>query len=285
MILQLNNMVTVENLKYKPKIDYISSTVYPEQDINYLGKKIRIRFRDQSEYFIRSRLPINKTKYPEYTGESSQDDNIFTIVRWDKVYPYKIIVIDKHQRVILPDRDWLELMIYYPGYQSDTNEVIFRKAKSWSEYNREYRNDMIYEYPLQNTEILGTVVFSEYYNDIITYDSSVNRMVVDMSKQYKPFEQIKEQLLIGNPGLAKMPICILKSFPHYYDRHKKDRVDIPRRAINSGVVIRSDIDHTVILEILDDGSYRYVCDDEGFFYYETESDKVNIKELDIWQNV
>ena len=28
---------------------------------------------------------------------------------------------------------------------------------------------------------------------------------------------------------------------------------------------------------------RYVCSDEGFFYYETESKKVDIKELDIWQ--
>lgn len=283
MILQLNNTVTIENLRYKPKADYISSKEFPEQDMNYLGKKIRVRFKDQSENFIRGRLPINKTKFPEFIGDSVEDSVLFTIVRWDKGYPYRIICIDRFQRVIIPDRDWLELMIYYPGYIPSKNEVIFRQANSWEEFNREYMSDMTYHYPIQNNEILGTLVFSEYYNDIITYDSAVNRMVVDYSKQYKPFEQLKEQLLIGNPSLEKMPDCILKSYPHYYDRHKKDRVDIPRRAINSGIVIRSDKDHTVILEILEDGTKRYVCDDEGFFYYESESEKTNIKELDIWQ--
>ena len=43
----------------------------------------------------------------------------------------------------------------------------------------------MYLYPVQNKELLGSLVFSEYYNDIITYDSAVNRMIPDISKQYK----------------------------------------------------------------------------------------------------
>jgi len=283
MILPLKYKTNIDRFKFNDRIGYITSKIYPEQDEKYIGKKIRVPFSDQTETFIRARFPISQHKYPEYDGLSSNDNHLFTIVRFDKDYPGKIIAIDHQYRVLLLDKDWIDTLIYYPGFTPEENEVVFRQAETWEEFNREYKTEKIYQFPIQMEEMLGTLVFSEYYNDIINYDSGVNRLSMDYQSQFKTFEQIKEQLLIGNPALKKVPDCILKSFPHYFNRHYHDRSNIPRRAINTGVVIRCDNEAAVILEILEDGSYRYVCDDEGFFYYESESERSNIKELDIWQ--
>lgn len=282
MILQINNILNFTHGSINNTKKYISSTVYPEQDENFINKYIRIRFYDKNNSIKMMRLNINKNIFKEFTGFNSYDNWKFKIVRFDKDFPNIAILVDIADRVVVTTTDMIKDLYYHPGYQLEENEVDL-PIIDWNIFNEKYPNEFIHTFPIQNKQYLGRLVYTEYINDI----KSITDNVVVPQDQYKEFLDIKEQLLAGNPDLSVLPDCILKSFPHYYDRHKMDRLDFPRRAINPGVIIRADENdsdpYIVVMEYLKDGTVRFVTDRECFIYYETETKHVNIGELNICQ--
>ena len=277
MILQLNRVLP-HNIYNRTNFRYISSTKYPEQDERYLGKYIRIRYTNHNNSpDYQSRLIINKNIHPEFTCTGADIDTKFKIVRFDKVEPNVVILINSRNEVIVADNNIINEYLYYPGYIREEDEVELQVADSWEIFNNKYFMEKIYCINVSEVNLLGRVVFTEYLEDLEKYDSFTNVAKPELNNG-KTFEQIKAQLIMGNPKLEVMPDCILKSFPAYYNRHEHDLVDIPMRTINTGVVIRADIngDHFVIMEILEDGTKRFVTESEGFYYYETESQPVNL---------
>lgn len=284
MILQINNMLNFTHGSINATKNYISSALYPEQDNDFINKYVRIRFYDKNNNIRMLRLNINKNIFKEFTGNNSYDDWKFKIVRFDKTEPNIAILVDRANRVVVTTTEMIRNLYYHPGYKIGEDEVNL-PIIDWDSFNAKYVNEFIHTYPVQNKQYLGRLVFTEYIKDI--KEKSITSNVLIPEDQYKEFSDIKEQLLIGNPDLSVLPDCILKSFPYYYDRHKMDRLDIPRRAINPGVIIRADENdsdpYIVVMEYMNDNTVRFVTDRECYIYYETETRHVNIGELNICQ--
>ena len=182
--------------------------------------------------------------------------------------------------VIVSTTDKVLSYSYYPGYIKDEDEINL-PTEDWGDFNLSYQSEYIFDIPVQDDSQLGRIVYTEYLNDLKKYDSTMNVLIP--FNQKKTFEQIKKQLIMGNPKLECMPDCILKSFPAYYNNHDKDLIDIPMRTINTGIVLRADINgdesKIVVMEILQDGTKRYITESEGFFYYETDTKLSDLKEV------
>lgn len=286
MILQINNMLNFNDNYFTSTKTYISSDNYPEQNTNFLNKIVRIRFYDEESGIRMNRLNINKNKFPEFKGYNSYDNWTFRILRFDKEYPNIAILIDKLSRVVVTSTDMISGLYYHEGYELSEDEVQLQTL-GWDIFNEHYVNEYIHAYHIQNKQYIGKLVYTEYLYDIKNKPISSNAIIP--TDQYKEFSDLKEQLLVGNPNLEVMPDCILKSFPHYYNRHKQDRLDIPRRAINPGIVIRADENgsdpNIVVVEFLPNGTKRYVTDKECFIYYETDTKNSNIGELDLYGSI
>lgn len=322
MVLQLNDLTGLKDsywLKqmYNNGIVRISHDVYPEQVTEALGKKVHLDYLDYEGHHRGQRLSINKDYYTEYDGETCQDiEQWWTILRYDKPYqftedegendeqvgikntnslskdkrkgnentiPGKAILVGPKNKIIVTSTREIERMCFYPEYTMSTDELYLPRARDWKQFNRERKLDKVHPIPVQHLEYLYMPVMTEYYHDIIKYDSIVNRMP-ESSDQHPTFDQIKEHLYISDPDLQKnkVPNEILKSFPLYYSRHEHHNLDIPRRAINYGVVIRCDESNLVggdglaIAEIMEDGTKRYVTGSEAFIYFDTDSKKVKL---------
>lgn len=316
MILQVNNFTNFNSAAINT-LSKLTHDTYPEQDPFYLGKVVKVNFYDGNLHY---RYNLNQSHYPEYDGPNTEDIDIWwKIVRFDKdsiyeleevigediitdkemedsqtidniVYiPGTMILINKWGQVITGSTVDLKRMVQYPKYTLATNEVLLNIAETWDQFNNERKFDKIFgiHYP-HKLEFIYKPVYTEYYKDILAYDSAVNRLS-SSPDQHKTFEQIKEQLIAGNPDNEKLPDEILKSFPTYYPRHEHHILDIPRRAINSGVLIRCserviDDQPEVVVEVMEDGSYRYITGKEAFIYVETDTSSVDMNSLDLYNH-
>lgn len=325
MVLQLNDLVGFKDNYWLKQtfsdMKRITSDTYPEQNMEVLGKRVHIDCIDyEGGHRLIDRLNITKNHYPEYEGRESEDlPQWWKIVRFDKDYqftldqldqneieddiiktgdgeysvkdnivtiPGKAILIGAKNKVIVTSTEKISRMWYYPEYIMEDNELYLPRAWNWKKFNKERKLDFVHPLPVQNRTYLGMPVMTEYYHDILKYDSIVNRMP-ESPDQHITFEQIKEHLYLSDPELqkAKVPDVILKSFPLYYSRHEHHNLDIPRRAINYGVLIRVDEQHIlggdgiVVAEIREDKSIRYVTGSEAFVYFDTDSKKVDLTEI------
>lgn len=325
MVLQLNDLVGFKDNYWLKQtfsdMKRITSDTYPEQNMEVLGKKVQLDCIDyEGGHRSIDRLNITKAHYPEYEGRDSEDlSTWWYIVRFDKDYeftldefeqeeiendsienengtykvkdnvvyrPGKAILIGPQNKVLVTSTDKISRMWYYPEYTMADEELYLPRAWNWKKFNKERKFDFVHPLPVQNHTYLGMPVMTEYYHDILKYDSIVNRMP-ESPDQHTTFEQIKEHLYLSDPELqkTKVPDVLLKSFPLYYSRHEHHNLDIPRRAINYGVLIRVDEQHVlggdgiVIAEIMEDKSIRYVTGSEAFIYFDTDSKKVDLTEI------
>lgn len=323
MVLQLNDLTGFKDNYWLKQtfsdMKRITSDTYPEQITEALGKRIHMDYIDYEGGHRRyHRINITKANYPEYEGEDSEDiPQWWYIVRFDKDYeftleeeendenailienagyevkdnivriPGKAILIGPRNKVLVTTTNKINRMWYYPEYTMADNEFYLPRAWNWKKFNKERSLDFVHPAPVQNRTYLSMPVMTEYYHDILKYDSIVNRMS-ESPDQHPTFEQIKEHLYLGDPELqkAKVPDVLLKSFPFYYSRHEHHNLDIPRRAINYGVLIRVDDKHIiggdgiVVAEIMEDKSIRYVTGSEAFIYIDIDSKKVDSVDID-----
>lgn len=313
MILQLNDIVGFKDnhwiaQQFNADMKRFTHDTYPEQDITALGKIVHLDYKDYAGQHRWQRLNINTKFYPEYDGESSEEMNRWwKIVRFDKDYIYSIdevageevitreqedesttidntvkvpgkaILIGPNNKIIVTSTAKIRRMWNYPGYDMSDNEFWLPRAGNWKKFNKERKLDFVHPVPVPNSLYMGIPVVTEYYGDILKYDSVINRLP-ESPDQHPTFEQLKEHLYLSDPELQekKVPDVILKSFPLYYSRHEHHILDIPRRAINYGAVIRCDEspvlggDSIVVAEIMDDNSIRYVTGSEAFIYFDDE---------------
>ena len=302
MINQLNNRY---NNQYLLNIDHIDHELYPEQDYRFINKYIMVKWVDIKNKLFYERVNLSSVFFNdihEYIIDNFNKDNYnsnmyFKILRYDRVTnPNRgiVIMINEYNKVLCTTVDMMEL-IFNPviikmatDERIDTDNIVeLPEERDIRLFLNKYKSEPLFPYNIQREELLGKIVFTEYIRDIKNFNKSSNMFNKVNSK--KPFEKIKEQLIIANPKLKLMPDCILRSFPHYYSRRDKDLMDIPRRAINTGVVIRCDelsspVDRTIVVELLEDGTKRYVTDHEAYIYYDSDTPNINIGDLNLWLN-
>lgn len=305
MILLSNNQT-----HYQSKSALQKSTLawdeYPEQDMSFVGKRIHLAYRDMNSHDFFNRLSINKKLHPEFSIERREesDDNWWRILRFDKptvtneddisvtAFSKIAILIDNHSRVIVAPISWFNELRYPPlaDWSIAGDEALLKFADTWMQFNYLYDREPIFSYKAQNTKMIGKIVYTEYWKDLTRYryDDPIRIVTADPNQFDKPWEEIKEQILEGNPDLDILPDCVLRGFPHYYNKRKKEFGDFPRRPINTGVIIKYDESNIgpgegkiVVAEYTPTG-LRFVTDKEAFIYYETDTDKTDISKLDLF---
>lgn len=128
----------------------------------------------------------------------------------------------------------------------------------------------------------------KHYYGITIIDDSGEETIIDDGKEEKvEITAIYPELLAGNEKLIYKPEYMLRGYPYFFDRHRMNMVDKPRKAINQGIVLRADRDSNngqiVVMEMVD-GELRFVTDKEAYFYTSTtmlQLDK-HIKPVDFY---
>lgn len=281
--------------------DIISYDKYPKQNANYIGKACTLRYMNESLRTattkngeamngVNNRFYINKGNYPNYKGINQGAPNVFYIVRFDTVTPFRFIAIDRlSKNVIVTTTDKiLSLVDLYnedgspadfvyksnslvpPGYAS----VSFGKTTDQLSFFANYEKEKIHKILVQDDETLNHLVYTEYKTDISQPRSFINKdadKVNDWSWNKEKLEEVKAT----HPEIKYMDESILKSFEQFYCLHGKSTIDNPKRAKNYGFLIRSDVNGNdacdVVMELIPKSGHmylRYVTDQEAKIYYD-----------------
>jgi len=290
MIFCLNNM---KGFSRRYNIDgqrtCMDHDTYVEQDANYIGKVVHLKFKDEYSQITRMRLNINKNNFPEFTGTNSYDDWYFKIIRYDAGFPNTAILVDHENRILVTTTEIITNLFVYPGYEYHTFDG-FEELKvpeiGWSEFNHKYPREYVHNFPVQDTDYIGRPVYIEYYNDIFNLRKKDQLKEIDLSDRNVDIGKIREKLLEVNPDLDVFDNSYLIRYPSYYESHIKDMLDIPLRVVHKGYVIRVDKNANeafiVVLQLNTDGSYRFITDREATFYFDESLPACKLEDLGLW---
>lgn len=278
MIYNLNNLLHLEMHRVLSS-NNISSENYPTQDLEKIGKvcQLSINFEDNPNYRIERRY------YKDHNiWRHNPNCPWFMIVRYDLIYPFKLIAISNHGIPIVLSTEDFEALYSPPKFVEHNNldlplkfkdkQVITEKLLASSEDAFEFlqKREITHNYPAQ-AEFIGMPVYTEYVPDIL----SMSRNDVNINDEYfeASDEQIRKELGTINVAFYTYPINVLKGFYQYYNRFIKDKINNPRRAVNMGLVIRNDLGGgtdacIIVLEYRKDG-IAFVTNEEANFYYDS----------------
>ena len=210
-----------------------------------------------------ARLYINTHKYPEFTGRSGISDNFTKVLRFDLEEPYKAILVDENDFIIVADTRELLKYTVYPGYEYDTYrgfpEANMTMTTNWDEFNEEYNSEKIWTVHVQNKTYIGKPVYIEYFKDYFTDKQSILP-----KDSYDP--------------------------THADARYYTDKLNTPYKARERGYIIRADetgYDGEIVAMVEDPETHirKYILGSEAYMYIKTDEPKVSLEELNIWQSV
>ena len=276
--IQANRLFGIGNIDYTTMYS-LAYDKYPDQDKTYLNKYTNIKYMDNLHRYLYQRMNINKNNFRYFIGENTEVGEAFKIVRFDKDDNGVVILLSEKGTTLISKPEYIKSIKNYPGYTEDKeNFIVYPNTNTWEEFNESYANEHIHFYRIQ--DMLGKPVYTEYMNDIFRDD--IEGVKLEKYKE-KSLEQLKEIFKDRS-----IPESLLKSYKQYYNQHIKDFVDYARKAVNYGVIIRFDVTtpemiDMIVVEIMPDGSRRYVTSNEACFYFDTESECINLEELNLWQ--
>ena len=263
MIFMLQNLLHYTG-DYMSKADSVlTSDFYPEQNLNFLNKLLFIPYRDENTVNLYFRLCIHKSQHPEFTGRSGYPDNFTKVLRFDLGEPYKAILVDKNNYIIVADTRELLKYTVYPGYEYDSyrgfSEAEMNMTHDWGTFNEEYNNEKIWTVHVQNGSFLAQPAYVEYFKDLFTDKTSI--IAPD---SYDP----------------TLPDA----------RRQSDKLNTPYRATERGYVIRADengneAEIVVMVENPETHIRKYILGSEAYFYINTEEAHGTIERLNLWQSV
>ena len=284
-VIQVNGMLPMDNYNHKER-ETMTYEDYPMQDTKYLNKIVRLRYFNETEgRGIHNRFWVDGIIDPSVVMNYEQlPVSFFIILRWDMEYPKRVIAMNSKGLVlVLKTTDFSNLLYpqdYTPVSVPDfynLGEIVFATASSREEFiNAVAFTDKIHKYPIQNSQYLGTEVYTEFFNDIKNPNLENKFEGTKFKKWNGPvkddkIEYIYQELLLGDPTITNKSENLLKGWKYFHDRHKLDRRDTPRRAINKGIIIRADKQsggEIVVMEIVNGGA-RFVTDKEAYIYTST----------------
>ena len=238
----------------------ITNTKYPDQDPNYVGKVMCVPYFDENNTRKCYRLSISKALYPQFIGRSGPLNNFSKILRFDLKEPYVAILVTENDDIIIGDTREMRKYTVYPGYVYSSyngfDEVYMRMCESWDEFNAEYIAEKFTILHVQNLEYIGKPVYIEYFKDLGDYSYNDNIL----PREYYP-----------NPDA----------------RISQDFVNIPKRTLNTGYVIRADENgdtaNFVVMTENSAGVRRYILGTEAYFYVDLEEPLVPLERLNLWR--
>lgn len=279
-------------------VEAISMSKYPDQYGEYIDNYTTLKFRDTPNFNTYYRFKITKD-YAHYNPVINQDNpKWFRIVRFDNGGPDKAILIGGRlgevivakaselltlENIDAPfcerERKRAELMKYK---YFDPNPII--NEHKLLAFFEKYNEEKIWEFPVQDYNLLGRLVWIEYKESLKDAKSNENTLgTTDEDGNFTPTvndfsftSEMKERLITANSKLRYEKDYYLAYFPYTYNIHSYTRIDLPRRTYTMGVIIRADLQanepHIVVMEMNDDNNVKFVCDDEANFYYDTQDD-------------
>ena len=279
-------------------VEAIGMNKYPDQYGEYIDNYTTLKFRDTPNFNTYYRFKITKD-YAHYNPVINQDNpKWFRIVRFDNGGPDKAILIGGRlgevivakaselltlENIDAPfcerERKRAELMKYK---YFDPNPII--NEHKLLAFFEKYNEEKIWEFPVQDYNLLGRLVWIEYKESLKDAKSNENTLgTTDEDGNFTPIvndfsftSEMKERLITTNSKLRYEKDYYLAYFPYTYNIHSYTRIDLPRRTYTMGVIIRADLQanepHIVVMEMNDDNNVKFVCDDEANFYYDTQDD-------------
>lgn len=248
----------------------LSASYYPQQNLEYIGRTISIRFIDESDGtgIIRERNSIYEHQKP-----------VFFVLRWDIELDGTVIMIDRKHRVVVASVADMISHLWYKKMRWDDIVFMYDGSMTEEEFNQQiYSVEKIYQYGQQDTSRLLYNIVSEYENDRFNGVS-----IVDRNRDRLDYEEIIRNVKISHPERESWPDVILRSYNSYHNEHALSKLDVPMRYINTGFVIRCDKFHTVVVEYDKNGNQRFITDKEAYFYIAPEvTFKTTWEELDLW---
>lgn len=275
----LINRFTKSNTKNQLAMSYINNDTYPTQDSNYIGKLVLLKYMDYRDHSLNTRFNI---KLKSFTGINSGYPCYFLVLRWDKTTPFNVILAGYDGTIIVTNVDEIKSLYFPPDYVSlftkinsnkltpfsDRSELIFNIASTQDEFYEKYNTEHVFNYPVQNRDLIGRSVLTEYYTDIM--DGSINSSTYTLQQDVNTIVENQEALL--NRDWNRYSIYdknTLISGPIYRNNHNEDFIDSGRRIAKKGIVIRADADENGRIVVAEDmnGTYsRFVLDTECFIY-------------------
>ena len=277
--------------------DVFGVGAYPDQYGEYIDRYTTLRFQDTAHFNSYYRFKIQK-KYANYNPVITQDHpKFFRIVRFDKGGPDKAILIgDTLGEVVVAKASELLTLQNIEGAEFDTvnrrkaeqlNYKYFEPNEPFGPYDllaffEKYNIEKIWEYPVQDYDLLGRIVWIEYNKSLNDSKSSENTIHttdsetgedIPIKNDFTFTSAMREWIITNNRKLEREPDYYLAYYPYTYNIHAQTRIDMPRRSYTQGVIIRADVQgvepHIVVMEVTDNNVIRFVCDDEARFYFDT----------------
>ena len=274
----------------------IDTDHYPEQDGDMIGKFVTLRFDClvSGLHFPRFRFPSQVLKKNQYGIDFSKTiyrDEYesalpFEIVRFDKVFPFRVILVSTWGHTVIMTAEEFEDAITFANesycfnsmakIQAKGYEVYFGKEVSEYDLLSNYGAERVFTLPIQANEILGKSVWIEYQNDIV---KPINGTINPPKNVYKFTDDMKAALIAGDNRLKNTPDEQLASYPYYHNTHAESYVDNPRRSFSMGIVIRVDmgssLGDTCVVYTNYNGDRRFLLADEARFFFDTKSTRVD----------
>lgn len=270
-------------LRNTTEMGYLSYDKYPAQLQEYIGKYICVRHKTEYNQMLNQRFHIPEGDFDDYIyPENKGRRRFFQILRWDTEEPFRAILMNNSGEVIVTYTTQLENDLYDLVDSRIYNATMKRaemKNYSYLVLNETNDADLFFEklfyekvnyIGIQDEPYLGLEVWTEYDTDL-SLDKN-EQMLQNRNKYGKLPEETMEIMIKRNPILYSLPEEIFNSYPYYYNWREKSFADNSRRAINKGYVIRADKQgsvepEAVVMEVLDDGSVRFVTQHEARFFY------------------
>lgn len=268
-------------------INYIDDTMYPEQDSNFVGKFLTLRFKNDINQTLYNRyyIPSQYSKYHKVENSPS-DPVFFKIVRFDKAETNKCILVGEGNQVIITTTDRIKSLYNlkdssflnvqkkladFKGYDLLDIEMTDSVDTFFNEYNTEF----VHKYPIQNDTLLGMECYIEFDNNI---DKPKQNFPILPKNNHDFTEEMRNNLVLGEPVLDQLTDEQLNNYPYRYDIHGQSNIDDPRRYSQKGIIIRADYsnydDATVIVmeeSSVENYKTRFICIDEASLYINTKN--------------
>lgn len=281
MIIAINKKVN-ENTQNIKNMKYLTHSLYPTQDTDYLGKVILMRYRNELGRIINNRFEIDPRVFTTYTGaRRSGIPTYFRILRFDKVEPYTAILINANMEILVANSNDIKAQTYPNTYTGISNHNSLYKIGEApyttidnTTFIATYDKEYIYNYPIQKEEYIGMPVYTEYYLDI--FNTGISNTVTQDTP--KTWNEITTEVITGNPALNIYTNTseLLHSSPYYHNNRDTNYVDSPRASVNTGYLLRADQGDNdqnkyVVMEYNSSTGYRFILSDEAYFYIENNS--------------
>lgn len=277
MIQNLNNILQHELHNVG---NTLSSTKYPEQDTDKLGKLIKIGTVNESlpDEFIQPRYYNDAG-----TWRTNPTCPYYQILRYDKELPYRFIGIDGGGQVIISDTREVDNLWYPPSGEqfledypplrfSGCRTVPMEKiAGSQSAFEQFFKKETVRHYGVQDERFFGKPVYTEYHQDI----RSKKEKDTELEYEEPTIEYVREKISKIKAYYGFWPDYMIKQYTAYYNRFEKDKQSAPRRAGNMGFIIRADINGlpgTIVVAEFREGEIAFITNLEANIYIEIDDE-------------